>query len=178
MTVFRDATFLAAGPASERGRSAKRRRAVHWGRIERVAFWLVTAGTLTTLIGLTVPHLTGQRSEWYDRQLREATAEDVARGRDPGPGPAVGLAMIEGGCCLFPVVLLTFGWLLLARGLSTASWPRWTPFDDLAVPLVYGVLALGCVGLGGFSWGIELAGAAVGEFAAAAGYALAAVGVD
>jgi uncharacterized membrane protein YhaH (DUF805 family) len=151
---------------------------VHRGRIERVAFWLVTTATLTTFIGLTVPHQTGQRSEWYDRQLREDTAEDVARGRDPGPGPAVGLAIIEGGGCLFAVVLLAFGWLVLARDLSTASWPRWTPFDDLAGPLVYGVVALGCVGLGGFSWSLELVWAAVGEFAAAVGYALAVVGVD
>ena len=50
--------------------------------------------------------------------------------------------------------------------------------DKEAGAFFYGVLALWCVVLGGFSWSMELVWAAVGEFTAAVGYALAVVGVD
>src|SRR5262249_45534952 len=144
-------------------------------RIKWAAFWLVTAGTLTTLAGLAVPHLSGERTEWFERRLREVDA----LGGDPGPTAGVGGALLEGSCCLFPLALLPFGWLVLARDVSTASRPRWTPFDDWAGGCCYAVLALWCLMLGGFSWGImDLSWAAVGEFTAAVGYALAVVGGD
>jgi hypothetical protein len=144
-------------------------------RIKCVALGLVTVGSLTALIGLAVPHLTGQRTEWFERRLREVDA----LGGDPGPTAGVGGAVLEGGCCLFPLGLLPLGWLVLARDVSIASRPRWTPFDDWAGGCFYVVLALWCVMLGGFSWGaMELGWAAVGEFTAAAGYVTAAVGGD
>jgi hypothetical protein len=150
---------------------------VHRGRLERVAFWLVTTGTLITFIGLTLPHLTGQRSDWSDSRLRADTALDIAQGRDHGPGPAVGLAIVEGACCLVPMGLLAFSWLVLVRGLLPARWRHWTPLDE-AAPLLYGIVAVECLMLAGCSWSMDLAWAAVGEFAAAVGYALAAAGGD
>ncbi len=90
-------------------------------RIKWAAFWLVTTGTLTALVGLMVPHLTGERSEWFERRLREVDA----LGGDPGPTAGVGGALLEGSCCLFPLGLLPLGWLVLARDVSTASRPRW-----------------------------------------------------
>lgn len=147
-------------------------------RIHRAAFWLVTAGTLLSVLGLTMPHLSGQRLVWYDQQLRAATAKDVAQGRDPGPGPAVGLAIIEGTCCLLPLGVLSVGWLVLARDMSTAARPRWTPLDDWAGVFFYATLAGWCVIIGSLHWGIELGWAAGGEFITAVGYILALIGHD
>ena len=147
-----------------------RRNGIKWA-----AFGLVTVGTLTTLAGLAVPHLTGQRTEWFERRLREIDA----LGGDPGPTAGVGGAVLEGYCCLCLLGLLPLGWLVLARDVSPWSRPRWTPFDAWAEAGFYALVAVWCLVLGGFSWGaMELEWAAAGEFTAAVGYVLAVVGGD
>jgi hypothetical protein len=152
------------------GNAAMREHRIKWA-----AFGLVSIGSLTTAVGLAVPQLSGERNEWFERRLREVDA----LGGDPGPTAGVGGALVEGTCCLCPMGLLPLGWLVLARDVSTASRPRWTPLDSWAGGCCYAVLALWCLFLGAFSWGaMELGWAAVGEFTASAGYVLAVVAGD